>query len=1071
MKKTKKATVMAFACTMLLGASVSIGLTGCTPEATPITVHDDIINGGFETGDLEGWTASGDYAFDSDAIVEAEAVEGLEITVSGKVGKYYLNALAAANATATGTLKSDVFKLSGTGKIGFKIGSGSDKAKCYVEFIENGSDTVLAKVSNEAYDEGFIDDDLVRVVVNLSEHIGKDIYIKVTDNGSTQKSHEYLHLDDFVMYKTEAEVNSANNERSEYIKMYGRPVFENDTPTAKTVKNGNFEDGLNNWQVLSGDAFTPKAIKSSSEKFWGTREYNAEGTYFLDGFAVGEDRGGVIRSTTFTLGEMGVISFLLSNANHNSIYVAVCNDEAIGDIAKDTELFKVSAKEVFKDNELSENMLRRYINASSYTPSATSEVTEPEAVSLLGKKLYIKLVDGREGGDFGAVCFDDVRCSMTEEEVIALEKADYEWAMSLSNRGAEEIRYTQNYYANYNYPIALPVMRFSQEASGIVLKSSNAEIDVTQFISSVRASYGDAEESDFTYSVTNINYKGGDITTNFDKVIFDTVGLAVVTYQAKYEDMTIEDSFVIEISNANQISNGGFETGDLAGWTITDGEINIKDAVSGAEFGWSGASYNHSGSYHFDGVNSAPEDKTYTVKSTDFVLGGAGVISFKLGGRAATLRVYDATSGVCLAEYKNTAFADVEHPHVEKGNRTLTMTSFYADLSQYLGMTLYIELADTETSNWGVAHFDEIITYYEGDTETVLSTLIGNEDSVKYTCEGDEKFTVIPWIAAVNNITPELVQITTKVPAYKEFTSAQSGYDLTQYLDDVRGAVIGVTEPAISKAITKVTDGTTTYTTGFDAFNLEVGKTYTITYALTYNDGTEDFVTSAEFVIKVITQYEIQNGGFETGDLTGWTYEQGTGEGKITGNAAISSDETHWGEKIPHNKNGNYFFNGWTANVEERCAYSIKSSTFTLGGSGVISFKLGGNATVLKVFKADGTQVAAFSNNEFADINFPHVEQGGRWGTMTTFYADLHEYLGEELYIELHDIGNPNNGWGVAFFDDIKTYYEGTTENVLTELSAKTDTVKIYCEQDGDTTEIDWVLAENEHTAEEVNNG
>lgn len=89
---------------------------------------------------------------------------------------------------------------------------------------------------------------------------------------------------------------------------------------------------------------------------------------------------------------------------------------------------------------------------------------------------------------------------------------------------------------------------------------------------------------------------------------------------------------------------------------------------------------------------------------------------------------------------------------------------------------------------------------------------------------------------------------------------------------------------------------------------------------------------------------------------------------------------------------------------------------------------------------------------------------------MTTFYADLHEYLGEELYIELHDIGNPN-GWGVAFFDDIKTYYEGTTENVLTELSAKTDTVKIYCEQEGDTTDIDWVLAENEHTAEEVNNG
>ncbi len=116
----------------------------------------------------------------------------------------------------------------------------------------------------------------------------------------------------------------------------------------------------------------PNAIKSSSEKFWDTREYNAEGSYFLDGFLAGEERTGAIRSTTFTLAETGIISFLLSSANHNTIYVAVCNDEPIGDIAAGTELFKVSAKEVFKDNELSENMLRRYINASTYAPEGGS---------------------------------------------------------------------------------------------------------------------------------------------------------------------------------------------------------------------------------------------------------------------------------------------------------------------------------------------------------------------------------------------------------------------------------------------------------------------------------------------------------------------------------------------------------------------------------------------------------------------------------------------------------------------------------------------------------------------------
>ena len=1050
MKKAKKAAIAALACTIVLGTGTAVfaGCSSCNPTE-PETVHDDIVNGGFEQGDFTGWKVAGDFAFDADGVVEEEAIEGLGVTVTGKVGKYYFNGLAATNATATGTLTSEPFKLGGTGKIGFKVGSGSDAAKCYIEFIENGTNTVLKKVSNEAYDEGFIDDDLVRVVVDLSEHIGKDIYIKVTDNGSTQKSHEYLHLDDFVMYKTEAEITAANKERNDYIKMYGRPVFENDTPDAKTVKNGNFEDGLNNWLVLDGDAFTPRTIKSSSEKFWDTREYNAEGEYFLDGFAVGEERGGAIRSTTFTLGETGIISFLLSSANHNTIYVAVCNEEAIGDIAKDTELFKVSAKEVFKDNELSENMLRRYINASSYTPE------EGEAVSLLGKKLYIKLVDGREGGDFGAVCFDDVRCSMTEEEVLALEKADYEWAMALTGRGAEEIKYTQNYYSNYNYPIALPVIRFSQTAAGVALKAGNTEVDVTAYIADVKASYGEADESEFTYKVTKVNYKNTDITTNLDKVVFDTVGFATVTYEAKYEDKTLEGTFIIDITNANQVSNGGFETGNLAGWTVTEGEVNLGNAVSGAEFGWSGASYNHSGNYHFDGMGSAAEDKTYTVKSTDFVLGGAGVISFKLGGRAATLRVYDKTSGVCLAEYKNTAFADVEHAHVEKGNRSLTMTTYYADLSQYIGMTLYIELADTETSNWGVAHFDDIITYYEGDTETVLSTLIGNTDTVKYTCEGDEKTTDIAWIEATNNITPELVQIMTKVPAYKEFTSAQSGHDLTQYLEGVTGAVIGVTDPTIEKAITKVSEGTNQYTEGFDAFNLEAGKIYTVTYTLTYNDGTEDYTTSAEFVIKVLTKYDIQNNGFETGDLTGWTYTQGTGNGQIKGDVALSSDETFWNEKIPFNKSGNFFFNGWNANETESNGYTLKSSVFELGGSGFISFKMGGNAAAVRVYYEGGNLLAEYRNTEFADVEFPHVEKGGRWATMTTFVADLHEYLGLNLYIELVDTGA--GAWGVAFFDDIITYYE--TAPVVAE---KYDNVIVYCEDpEGEVYEMPWVEAEN----------
>lgn len=1027
MNKAKKAAIAALVCTMVLGtgAAALTGCSGCNPAKSD-TVHDDIVNGGFEEGDFTGWKAEGDYAFDAEGVVEDEAVSGLSVTVGGKVGKYYFNGLAAANATATGTLTGEPFKLGGTGKIGFKIGSGSDKEKCYVEFIEHGTNTVLKKVSNEAYDAGFIDDDLVRVVVDLSEHIGKNIYIKVTDNGSTQKSHEYFHLDDFVMYKTDAEVTAANTERAEYISAYGRPVFEDNTPDAKTIKNGNFENGLNNWLVLEGDAYTPSAIQPSTNKFWGTREYNAEGDYFLDGFAVGEDKGGSIRSTTFTLGETGIISFLMGNTKYASIYLAVCAAEEIGSIAKDTELFKVCSNESFRDPVYTLNLLRRYIDASSYTPEGG------EAVNLIGKKLYIKLVDGREGDDFGAVCFDDIRCSMTEEEVLALEKSDYEWAMALTGRGAEEISYTQNYYANYNYPVALPIMRFAQVARGVAIKAGASAVDTTQYIADVKANYGDAEESDFTYKITNINYKNNNITEDFDAVVFDTAGIATVTYEAKYEEMTLEATFEIEITNEYQISNGGFETGDLSGWTY-EGIANPGEAISAAPVYWAeDHPYNQGGNYHFDSWAAQPnEGEVFWLRSTEFILGGSGYISFKLGGRTAELHVIDATSGVCLAEYTNTNYRqwDIQ-------TEGALMTTYFADLSAFRGITLYIELHDVGMSDWGIAFFDDIVTYYE------TAPTAQKADTVTFK---GEQYT-LNWTEAANSIVPSLVQIL-DAPKNIFLTGAQTAYNLETVINAIEGAVIGQTDPTITKTIVKVSDGTDDITSGFDSLNLAVG-TYTVTYKFVWNDGTQDIENQTTLTINVISENEIANGGFETGDLTGWTVT-----GVANANNAVIGDAYYW-EKHPYNQGGNYHFDSWTAQPNEGEVFSLKSTVFTLGGSGYISFKIGGRTGVVKVFKEDGTQIAEYLNPVFS--NLPISTEGA---FMSTYFADLSGYIGEKLYIELHDVGTEN--WGVAFFDDIVTYYETAPT------ADDTDTVTF----EGAQHSVPWVKATDEYVAPIEDNG
>lgn len=1036
MNKAKTAAIAALACTMVLGAGAGV-ISGCKKKdkKPAVTVHEDILNGGFETGDFTGWTASGEYAFDADGVVKEEAVDGLDVTVTGKVGEYYFNGLAAANATSTGALQSDPFTLGGTGKIGFKIGSGSAKDKCYVEFLEYGTDAVLAKVSNEAYDEGFIDDDLVRVVVDLSAHTGKNIYIKVTDSGSTQKSHEYLHLDDFVVYKTAAEVTAAEAERTNLIRQYGRPIFENDTPEAKTIKNGDFEDGLNNWLVLEGDAYTPRCIQPSSNKFWTTREYNAEGSYFLDGFSVEEDRVGAIRSTTFTLAETGIISFLMGNTRQN-IYVAVCNEEAIGDIEAGTELFTVSSKDSFLDNSRSINMLRRYVDASVYTPEATEDVPAPEAVNLIGKKLYIKLVDKRDGGDFGAICLDDVRCSMTEAEVKALEKSDYQWAMALAGRGSEEIKFTQEYYTKYDYLLPLEVLVVTDKADSVAVKAGATAVDLTQYLANVAAQYkDDAQKEHFTVEITSVNYKDADVTEGFEAFTLDASGMATVTYKVTYTeeaDVYTTATFKVEVTDKYQIMNGGFETGNLAGWEVTSGNVHADRAVSGADFGWSGASYNQGGSFHFDGANGAAVDEekeTYTLKSSEFELGGAGVISFKLGGKAAVLRVYEKVSGAMIAEYRNPAFADIEHAHVEKGNRSLTMTTYYADLSAFKGATLYIELADVETDSWAILHADDIVTYYGGETAAVLAELSGKADAVVYTCEGGEKTTDIAWVAATNCAETDLVQIDTKADAYIEFTTAQSGHDLTQYISKVTGKVIGVANPVITTAITNVSDGTTNYTQGFESFSLEAGKTYTVTYTLTYNDGKEDLTASADFVIKVLNSYEIQNGSFETGDLTGWTVTDGTAFADVN----VLSETIYWGSR-DYNQEGNYHLDGWQG-AGESATGTIKSTTFTLGGTGKISFRLGGNSggggAYISVKKADGTEIARFHNTKQrpADGDSDPVAEAYMWLYTFDLTTISGVSLGDQLYIEIVD--NATADWGLLFVDDIRTYHTDETFEAL----------------------------------------
>ncbi|MGN0805630.1 MAG: hypothetical protein ACI4MC_01215 [Candidatus Coproplasma sp.] len=228
---------------------------------------------------------------------------------------------------------------------------------------------------------------------------------------------------------------------------------------------------------------------------------------------------------------------------------------------------------------------------------------------------------------------------------------------------------------------------------------------------------------------------------------------------------------------------------------------------------------------------------------------------------------------------------------------------------------------------------------------------------------------------------------------------------------------------------------------------------YVVTPYFVQNDGNIVEGTSGH-----LASAYVKNGGFETGDLTGWTIlTDGMSDGVI-------SSEYYWVENLPYNQEGWYHLDGWNTGIAESGSWAVRSTTFRLCGCGYISAKMGGNAAALKVYKADGTPVGEFKANSFSNTNYPFVGDGegkGSWADMRTYYMDLSEFIGEELYIELHDMGS--GVWALAFFDDIVSYYE-TVPDIVNGYDTVTAPVSIG--DDGyiyGEVKLKWILLENSY--------
>jgi putative membrane-bound dehydrogenase-like protein len=149
------------------------------------------LNLGFETGTLADWSATGD-AFKGQPI-EGDVVSRRRGDMkSGHAGRYWVGSYERAGDPARGTLTSVPFRVTKP-FASFLVGAGSRNGT-RAELVRKDSGTVIFRASGDDLE------DMERVVVDLSPHLGQEISIRLIDEETTGWGH--INFDDFLLHDT-----------------------------------------------------------------------------------------------------------------------------------------------------------------------------------------------------------------------------------------------------------------------------------------------------------------------------------------------------------------------------------------------------------------------------------------------------------------------------------------------------------------------------------------------------------------------------------------------------------------------------------------------------------------------------------------------------------------------------------------------------------------------------------------------------------------------------------------------------------------------------------------------------
>ena len=218
-----------------------------------------------------------------------------------------------------------------------------------------------------------------------------------------------------------------------------------------------------------------------------------------------------------------------------------------------------------------------------------------------------------------------------------------------------------------------------------------------------------------------------------------------------------------------------------------------------------------------------------------------------------------------------------------------------------------------------------------------------------------------------------------------------------------------------------VLDGST-YTFNFNSYNGKVTvEAFEVSVSFTANNQADAITYVYNLNMVDSTENRLVNGGFEDG-LEGWT--------KVGNIGDVDTASHYWVEEWENNglgyefgMDGQKMFSAYAVGATEASVGTLTSSTFVVGGSGFITFKVGamkdGNYVYVDVVDAENKQILARYYNGLWQENTDGLKSGC---TLIAYKADLSAFDGKEVFFRISD--NADSGYGLFFADSFNTYYE-----------------------------------------------